>query len=278
MASSLQKAAETAVERAAPTPEQTIAQIMDKQRAQIALALPNSMDPARFARITITECKANPALLRCEPLSLLAAVMRAAQLGLEPGPLGHCYLVPFKNGATGRTDVQFILGYKGIVSLARRSGEIEDVYAEVVYGGDHFDYELGLHRNLTHKRAATDRTDANISHAYAVAHFKGGGYAFVVLDRIEIDARRARSRASSKGPWVTDYAAMARKSAVRALAPWLPLTIELVAAERLDGAPVPAELASVDLSEWAALPAAGVDAETGEIIDTAETTPEPAAS
>lgn len=217
---------DAAIEKASgPTVEKTIAQLIEAQKGAIGRALPRTMDPDRFARILVTEVKANPQLMRCEPLSMLAAVMRAAQLGLEPGPLGHVYLVPYKNGKTGRTDVQFILGYKGIVTLARRSGEIRDLYAEVVYAGDEFDYDLGLHRDLRHKRTKdTDRS--TITHAYAVAHFTGGGCVFEVLDELDLKARRGRSRASQSGPWMTDYEAMAKKSAVRALAKWLPLTIE----------------------------------------------------
>lgn len=216
---------DAAIEKANPTVEKTIAHLIEQQKQAIGRALPATMNPDRFARILVTEVKANPQLMRCEPLSMLAAVMRAAQLGLEPGPLGHVYLVPFRNGKTGRTDVQFILGYKGIVALARRSGEIQDLWAEVVYAGDEFEYELGLHRDLRHKRTQhTDRT--KVTHAYAVARFKGGGEVFEVLDELDIAARRGRSRASDAGPWKTDFEAMAKKSAVRALAKWLPLTIE----------------------------------------------------
>lgn len=222
-----------------PTVDTTIAGLIERQKGAIGRALPRGMDADRFARILITECKANPGLLRCEPMSMLAAVMRAAQLGLEPGPLGHVYLVPFRNGKTGRTEVQFILGYKGTVALARRSGEIVDLYADVVYDGDEFDYNLGLHRDLRHKR--TPKSDrSKVTHAYAVAHFVGGGHVFEVLDRIDIDARRNRSKAKDAGPWVTDFDAMAKKSAVRALAKWLPLTVET--ASTLEGDERPLDL------------------------------------
>lgn len=228
-----------AVEKAekAPTVDRTIAHLIETQRDQIARALPRTgLTADRLTRVLVTECKANPQLMRCEPISLMAAVMRAAQLGLEPGPLGHCYLVPFRNGKTGQTEVTFIMGYKGLVDLARRSGQVESIYAEVVYEGDEFDYQLGLDRSLTHKRSESSNRD-KVTHAYAVAKYKGGGFDFQVLDVLEINARRNRSKASSSGPWVTDYAAMARKSAVRALAPWLPLTVEAASAVEADERP-----------------------------------------
>jgi recombination protein RecT len=226
MSSQLAQRAEAARAPAKTDVETTIAHLIERQKAQLARALPRLMDPDRFARILITECKANPQLLKAEPTSMMAAVMKAAALGLEPGPLGHCYFVPFRNGKTGKTEVTFIIGYKGIIDLARRSGQVSELYAEVVYEGDEFAYQLGLNRDLTHKRTPMSKRD-HVTHAYAIAKYRDGGFDFRVLDEIEIAARRARSKASKDGPWVTDYDPMCRKTAVRALAPYLPLTIEV---------------------------------------------------
>lgn len=242
-ATSVAKAAAAVTEHAParPTVEDTIAQRIAKQRDQLALALPRLMDPDRFARVLVTECKANVKLLGCEPTSLMAAVMTAAQCGLEPGPLGHCYLVPFNNNKGTRDkpqwvkEVQFIIGYKGIIDMARRSGKVSSLYAEVVYEGDEFDYQLGLHRDLTHRRSPQAKRD-HITHAYAVAHYVDGGFDFIVIDELEIEARRMRSQTGKKneGPWATDRPSMARKSAVRAFAPFLPLTIEIASALQAD--------------------------------------------
>lgn len=224
--SQLQQRSEAAKADAPATVETTIAHIIERQKAQLARALPKLMDPDRFARILITEVKANPQLMKAEPSSFMAAVMKAAALGLEPGPLGHVYFLPFKNNNRGGIiEVTLIVGYKGLIDLARRSGQVSELYAEVVYEGDDFDYELGLRRSITHKRTPTSARD-KVTHAYAVAKYRDGGFDFRVLDRIEIDARRDRSKASRNGPWVTDFDAMARKTAVRALSGYLPLTVE----------------------------------------------------
>jgi recombination protein RecT len=281
MASTLQRRAEAAT--AAPQPpsvERTVAQFIEDMKPQLALALPRLMDEKRFARILITECKANQGLMRADHFSLAAAVMRAAQVGLEPGPLGHCYLLPFRDSKTGKTLVQLIIGYKGIIDLARRSGQIESLYAEVVYDGDDFDYQLGLNRDLTHKRTPGSNRD-HITHSYAVARYKDGGFDFIVLDELDIAARRRRSKAADNGPWVTDYAAMARKSAVRALQPFLPLTVEAADAmkgdERAYNLTEVGDVLDIDEADEPELPAgqpieasvseppAGVDGETGEV-------------
>lgn len=213
------------------SPEQTIAAYLKRMGPEIEKALPSHMNPDRMARIALTTIRTNPLLLQCSIPSLLGAVMQAAQLGLEPGLIGHCYLVPFNNKKKGpdgkeywERDVQFIVGYKGMIDLARRSGNIESIYAHTVYEADEFDYELGLHPKLHHKPATGRRGE--MKYVYAVAHFKDGGYQFEVMDKEEIEKRRARSKASKNGPWVTDYEEMAKKTVIRHMWKYLPISIE----------------------------------------------------
>ncbi|RUS07913.1 hypothetical protein EFW58_00661 [Bacillus velezensis] len=151
--------------------------------------------------------------------------MQSAQLGLEPGLIGHCYFVPFWNNKEKRRDVQFIIGYKGMIDLARRSGHIESIYAHAVYETDEFDYELGLHPKLVHKPATGQR--GAITHVYAVAHFKDGGYQFEVFSKDDIEKTRKRSKASDNGPWKTDYEEMAKKTVIRRMWKYLPISIEI---------------------------------------------------
>src|SRR5690348_15772894 len=75
--------------------------------AQLRLALPKAITPERLARLVLTEVRRIPALLDCNRNSLLGAVLQAAQLGLEPGVLGQCWIIPYKGNAT------FVLGYQG---------------------------------------------------------------------------------------------------------------------------------------------------------------------
>lgn len=134
----------------------------------------------------------------------MGAVMQAVQLGLEPGLLGHCYLLLFnKNGGTKQNpqwvkEVQFIIGYKGMIDLVRRSGHIQSIYAHAVYENDEFEYELGLHPKLTHKPSFGDR--GKFIGAYAVAHFKDGGYQIEFMLESEIEKRSGRSKSKDFGP------------------------------------------------------------------------------
>jgi len=208
----------------------TLADLLEVQKPELARALPNSLSPDRFARIVLTECKKTPALLGCTPESILGAVMTAAQLGLEPGPLQHCYLIPRKGEAT------FQLGYRGMIDLARRSGKVRNIYANVVHEGDDFEFKFGSDGFLRHTPVRGPGRE--VVAVYGYASLADGGEAWVVLWPEDVDERRSSSENASGAwsPWVKHYEAMARKTAIRALQPWLPQSTELAIAERIDSA------------------------------------------
>ena len=189
---------------------------------QIAMALTGTgVDPVRFKRVVLTALRLNPDLASCSQASILGAMMTAAQLGLEPNtPMGLCYLIPYKRECTLQ------LGYKGLIELARRSKRITQVQAHAVYEGDEFEFELGLHSDIRHKPVAENREDASkITHVYAYARFgDGSDPVFVVLTRKKVESYRRRSHMGNSGAWVSDYEAMAMKTAVKRLATWLPLS------------------------------------------------------
>lgn len=206
----------------------TIDDYLKQMAPAMAQALPKHMDVDRLMRLAMTTIRTTPALKDADVSSLLGAVMQAAQLGLEPGLMGHCYLLPFKNNKKGITEVQFIIGYKGMIDLARRSGHIQSIYAHAVYEKDEFEYELGLEPKLKHK-PCMDADKGNFVGAYAVAHFKDGGYQFEFMSKAEIEKRKGRSKAanSNYSPWATDYEEMAKKTVVRHMWKYLPISVEM---------------------------------------------------
>lgn len=192
---------------------------------QLAMALPRHLTAERFARVAITEVRKNPTLATCEPASFMAALVQAAQLGLEIGSgLGHAYMLPFRNNKSGTMEAQLIIGYRGLLDLIRRSGLIRRLSAHVVYAGDKFDYSLGTSEYIEHVPCG-ESASAKITHAYAIAEFKDGAMQMEVMTRGEVDRIRDRGR---KNPvWDSDYAEMARKTVVRRIAKYLPLSPEL---------------------------------------------------
>jgi recombination protein RecT len=194
-----------------------IIQLIERQKPEIAKALPEAIGVERFSRTVLTEIRRTPKLLECSPESLLGAMMLSAQLGLEPGPLGQVYLVPFKKA------VEFVIGYRGYIDLAYRSGQVKDVAAALVREGDEFTYQYGTAPKLLHVPEGPSG-EREIEAAYAVARLRTGGTVFAVIYEDDWAKAQKRSAAGSKnvGPWVEHRPAMIRKTAVRRLEPMLP--------------------------------------------------------
>lgn len=203
----------------------TVYDLLERQRGQIERALPKHLSADRLLRTVMTTVRMQPELLECTPESLLGAIMLAAQLGLEPGPLGHVYFVPFFNSRRKVKEVQFIPGYRGLMDLAYRSGHYSDIDAHTVYANDAFEYEYGTNERLIHRPAPGDRGEP--IYWYAIAFpVSGGKPKFRVMNRSDIEARRKHSRAGESGPWLTHYDAMAKKTVLRALHTYLRLSAE----------------------------------------------------
>jgi recombination protein RecT len=194
-------------------------------------AVPRHLSPERMLRVLALSVNKTPKLAQCDMMSLLAAMLGLASLGLEPNtPLGHAFLIPF-----GKS-VQVVIGYPGLIDLARRSGELKAIHADVVYQGDEFDFLYGTDQHLRHRPAA-HRGDKPL-YAYAVAHLRDGGVAFEVMAWSEVMAIRNSSqgylRAKDSSPWAKHEAEMAKKTAVRRLIKWLPRSVEMANAAELE--------------------------------------------
>ena len=157
-----------------------------QMESQIKQAVPKYLDPSRFIRLVLTLYNQNPRLHNCSDYSFLAAVMTAAQLGLEPdGLLGEGYIIPYG------TRAQFQTGYKGLLKLARNSGNIKDVQLEVVHAKDKFIYVKGLEPKLEHEESI-EALPGDITHVYMIVRFLNGGFQYKVMTRTQIMQHRNR--------------------------------------------------------------------------------------
>jgi recombination protein RecT len=200
----------------------------DKFREALADVAPRQMTPERIVKIAMVAMSRAPRLLECTPQSVLQSVMKSAELGLDcVGTLGQGYLVPYYNSKIQAYECQFIAGYQGLIELARRSGNIARIESRVVYENDQFDFEYGLNQRLVHKPQFTGER-GKILCVYALAELKDGSKQLEVMTIEEVEGIRNRSKAKESGPWVTDFSEMARKTVVRRLAKYLPLSPELV--------------------------------------------------
>ena len=220
----------------AKKPADTFRDLLDKLKPQMQMALPKHIDINRMIRICMTTVQRNPDLLACTQESLLGCIFQCVQLGLEPdGLLGHAFLIPFNDNKNNRKVCTLIVGYKGLLKLARQSNEITSISARVVYGNDFFEYEFGLEDKLTHK-PTLDEDPGEMTFAYAIFRYKSGGYHFDVMSKAEIEGIRKRSKSGNSGPWVTDFDEMAKKTVLRRASKMAPASIEdLARAIAVDG-------------------------------------------
>lgn len=218
MANIIQNAQQSAVQSDS---KRTMQSFIKSMEGQIAKALPSVLTPERFTRMVLTALSVNPKLGSCTPKSFLGAMMTAAQLGVEPNTaLGQAYLIPFKNH--GVMECQFQLGYKGLIDLAYRSGDVSVIQAHVVYENDEFTYELGLDPKLKHIPAKSNRGEAIMY--YAMFKTKDGGYGFEVMSAEDARNHAKRySKSYSSGPWQTNFDEMAKKTVLKRVLKYAPL-------------------------------------------------------
>ena len=256
------------------TEKKTMQQYIKSMEGEIAKALPSVITPERFTRIVLSAISVNPKLGTCTPESFLGAMMTSAQLGLEVNtPLGQAYVLPYNN--KGVLEAQFQLGYKGLIDLAYRSGEVEVIQAHIVYENDEFECEYGLDPKLTHKPADKDRGEP--VKVYAVFKTKSGGFGFEVMSMDDVRKHAAKySKAYNSGfsHWKTNFKEMAKKTVLKRVLKYAPLKSDFVKAAVQD------EVIKKNISEDmysvpnetildAEYTDVTVDTETGEVIEEA---------
>lgn len=195
---------------------------------EIKKALPSVITPERFTRMVLSAISVNPKLASCTKASFLGAMMNAAQLGLEPNtPLGQAYILPYQN--KGVIEAQFQIGYKGLIDLAYRSGEVELVQSHIVYENDEFTCEYGLEPKLTHTPADKDRGEP--IKVYALFKTKSGGYGFEVMSMEDVKLHASKySKAfnSSFSPWKTNFEEMAKKTVLKKVLKYAPMKSDFI--------------------------------------------------
>lgn len=209
-------------------------QLVTQMMPQIAKALPSVITPERFGRMLQTMLSINPKLMECTPMSFMAAMMQSAQLGLEPNtPTGQAYIIPYRNH--GQMEAQFQIGYRGLIDLAYRSGEITSISAHEVCENDEFEYELGLNEKMYHKPALKNRGPVILYYAVFRTKSGGSGFAIMSVDDIKAHAKKySQSANSSYSPWTTNFDAMAKKTCIKQALKYAPIKSEFVRAMAAD--------------------------------------------
>lgn len=222
-------AAKIAKDARAVAPKKNIGEFLESKKAVLAQMLPKHVTVDRFLRVVLSAIYNNPALANCTFESILISVKQAAALGLEPnGPLGHAALVPYHNTAANRTDAQFQIMYRGLITLAYNTGLFQMIDAQIVYENDNFDYAYGLQPKLEHRPADGER--GAVKGYYAFFVLKSGGAKFEYMTRAEVEKwgeRYSKSYSKPDSPWKRFFDAMAMKTVLRKALKLAPMSVEL---------------------------------------------------
>ena len=250
----------------------SIKDYINAQKSAIAAALPSVITPERFTRIALSAVSANPKLGECTPKSFLAALMTAAQLGVEPNtPLGQAYLIPFQNRKTGQLECQFQLGYKGLIDLAYRSEAVATIQAHEVYENDTFEFEYGLEPKLIHKPALKNRGEVICYYAMFKTKDGGNGFEIMSAEDVRLHAKKySQALNKSSSPWTTNFDEMAKKTVLKKVLKYAPLKSDFVRAAAADGtikeeiAPDMSEVEAIEVEYESLEPEAQDAAEPGD--------------
>jgi recombination protein RecT len=260
--------------------------------------MPAHVRPERFMRNLDIALMQRPELMNLDPRLIFREISKAAALGLYLDPaLGEAYLVEAWNGKAKRVEPQLRIGYRGLIKLARQSGEISTIYAHEVHKNDIFKASLGDHKSLTHEPDVFGDRGEIVGY-YAVVKYKDGEFDFEPLTIAQAHSIRDRSdgwKAFKEGkikstPWATDEVEMSKKTAIRRLTKRIPQSPELAEATRIEDAAEYSELRAISVPPIPPRPPAPpslnapmppmemvqteaaetIDATTGEVIDDRE--------
>jgi recombination protein RecT len=226
----------TALDRVAETPEaKSVRDLIEGMKPEIEKSLRSPDAAEMLIRHYYSALRFNPLLLQCTADSMAAALLLSAQVGLEPGPLGHVYLVPYFNGKAKVHEVVWMLGYTGIIELGRRGGAVA-LRATVVWDCDDYtppwENEKGLHWQLIPGLLHEREERVGVLVTWKEERERQGLHC--PPERIERAKKASQAAQKNSGPWVTDEDAMWRKTSVRFARPWLPLTPQFALAARSD--------------------------------------------
>jgi len=190
--------------------------------SKVVNALPTHLNAERMRRLYLTVFNNSPALKACNPASVIGCLLKSAQLGLEPDG-GKLYLIP----RGGECTVQ--IGYQGYIELARRSGQIAAIEANLVYESDDFSIAYHLDSKFEHRPNLRRATDDKVLGVYCYAKLTSGERLFTWMSHADVEHVR-RTSSGNSSTWTKHWGEMAKKTVLKRAAKMLPSSIEMAAA------------------------------------------------
>jgi recombination protein RecT len=203
--------------------------VLARYAPQIKVMSPRGAPPAEhLLALAYFAISKDPKLAMCTGQTLVASVLESVSMGLQIGVNGQCWLVPFKDKAT------LIIGYRGMLRLAERSGSVRGMDAYVVREGDDFEFEFGDEPRVRHRRKLNETKYGAVIAAYATCTTVRGYKHVEVMDLDDLERVRRTSKMKDRGAWVDHKEEMYRKCPIRRLFKRAPVSEVAVHAAYLD--------------------------------------------
>jgi recombination protein RecT len=215
-------------------------ELLNKYRDEFAAILPDKFPVDRLISAAMACMARDPELLDCTPSSIISSLSTVASLGLLPdGVLGECYLQATQ-GQSGVSYCEMIVGYKGLITLATRSGQVQTIQAKEVYRandengtGDELEYEHGLRDVFRHRASGIYFKPEDVTHFWVKVVLMNGGILWDVWTRKQVEAIRDETKEykaatdKSKTFWGRYFVAMACSKLLRAILKTVTLSPDL---------------------------------------------------
>lgn len=198
---------------------------LEGKKGSLIKIAPQGTDVDRIIRVAMFEAVKNERLVNCSPASIYMALAKACELDLVAGGVLHrASLVPMWDKKSKGYNAELWIEYTGLMDLVKRSGEVAHFKAEVVHDNDEFEHSFDLESGevLRHKKCHDN--PGNLLLAYAVCFFKDGQRQVEVMRKDQINKIRQSSRSPDSGPWSQHTEEMWRKTVIRRICKYLPLT------------------------------------------------------
>jgi recombination protein RecT len=192
-----------------------------ERQPQWSGVLPQLITPERFLNFALLCLAETPKLFECTTTSLLAGISQAAKDGLELGR--DAYLIPFKNPKAHQVEAVYVRDYRGVVKLLERTGKVTKAFAEVVYERDVCTIDYGhAQKPLTHQVALGHR--GKPLGCYGAIVCTDGTWHVHYMDKPDLDRVRQQAPGREQDPWLKHPLEMWRKTALKNVAKYCPLT------------------------------------------------------
>jgi recombination protein RecT len=215
--------------------------------ALVSNAISDKAKAARFITSLITLCSINPELQNCDKATLVSAALNAETLGLPlNNQMGFGYVLPYKDNKLGRIVAQFQVGWRGLIQLMIRSGQMKRIHVTEVRNGELVKFNPIVNEfEFAYIVNEKERIKAPVIGYYCFFETTNGYVQdlYWTREKMELHAQeyspgyaKDLEKGTSYTFWSKDFDAMAKKTMLKQISKFAPMSVDLIRAIETDQA------------------------------------------